>query len=226
MRLIEKILPKYCWLPLFLVVAVNIVVYYLSPIFAIGDSVDLSICIDKALPVVPFFLFFYVLAYLQWAAGHIINCRDNVKLCYIMATADIIAKLICMVFFIVLPTRIVRPEITGNGFFDIGTRLIYSIDRPINLFPSIHCLESYICFRCSFLMQKKNKYYIIAQGIIALLVFASTILIKQHFFVDIIGGILVVEVGMLLSKRFNWWRIMEKIQIPAFRPMSSKDSER
>jgi len=227
MRFVEKILPKYAWLPIFLVVAVNLVAYYLSPLLAVGTTqYDLSVIVDKSLPVVPFFVFFYVLAYLQWASGHIINSRDSELLCYKMATADIIAKLICMVFFIFLPTRIVRPEIVGNGVFDMATRLIYSIDKPVNLFPSIHCLESYICFRCALMMQKKNKIYIIAQGVVAILVFASTILIKQHFFVDIFGGIIVVEIGLFLSDKLKWWRIMDKIQIRSFKPVFSKDTER
>ena len=34
----------------------------------------------------------------------------------------------------------------------------------------------------------------------AILVFASTVLVKQHVFVDIIGGVAAVEIGLCLAK--------------------------
>ena len=34
----------------------------------------------------------------------------------------------------------------------------------------------------------------------SLLVCASTVLVKQHVFVDILGGIAVAEIGLLLSR--------------------------
>ena len=37
----------------------------------------------------------------------------------------------------------------------------------------------------------------------AILVFASTVLIKQHVVIDIIGGVLVVEIGLFLAKKLN-----------------------
>lgn len=33
--------------------------------------------------------------------------------------------------------------------------------------------------------------------------FASTVLIKQHVVIDIIGGVLVVEIGLFLAKKLN-----------------------
>ena len=62
------------------------------------------------------------------------------------------------------------------------------------------------------MMKKKNIFYIIFQGIFTLLVFASTVLIKQHFVIDIPAGILAVEIGFLVSDGFKAWRLMDKIQ--------------
>lgn len=211
---LDKILPKFAYLPIFLALGLNMVIYYLLPIILTDDikRYDLSLSIDSMLPFVPFFLLFYVLAYIQWGGSYVYHCRESMELCYKMTTADIIAKLICMMFFIFLPTQIVRPEITGNGIFEMGTQFIYNIDKPINLFPSIHCLESWICFRTSMMMKKKNYYYIAFQGIFSLLVCASTVLIKQHFIVDIPAGILAVEIGLFLTKKFSLWRIMDRLQ--------------
>jgi len=46
----------------------------------------------------------------------------------------------------------------------------------------------------------------------AILVFASTVLIKQHVVIDIIGGVLVVEIGLFLAKKLNTKRIFAMIR--------------
>lgn len=214
---LDWLLPKFVRFPLLMVVVFNIFVYY-APTRIIpinGEPLDLSLALDAALPCIPFFLLFYVLAYVQWIGSHVFHSRDSVQLCYRLAMADIIAKMICLVFFVLTPTQITRPEVTGSGFFEWGTRFIHSIDTPVNLFPSIHCLESWLCFRGAMMLQKKNGWYITAQGVLSLLVFASTALIKQHFVIDIPAGILACEIGLFLSGRCGLWRVFNKVQTPS-----------
>lgn len=212
-KLLDTIVPKFTRLPLFLVLSSNFIVYYLT-LFLLPENInryDLSLSIDEQIPTIPFFVLIYVLAFVQWVASYVLHSRDNELTCYKVTTAGIIAKLICLIFFIALPTVITIPEVTGNGFFEWGTRFIHSADRPYNLFPSIHCLESWLCFRGAMMLKNKNYYYITSQGIFTILVFASTIFIKQHFIVDIPAGILVCEIGLFLSRRAKGYRIMEKI---------------
>lgn len=214
---IDWLLPKFVRLPLFLAVAINFAVYYIPSRLLVTDveRYDLTMALDTMLPCVPFFLLIYVLAYVQWIEGYVFHCRDSVKLCYHLVTADLISKAICLACFIFIPTTITRPEITGNGLFEWGTRFIYAVDDPVNLFPSIHCLESWMCFRGAMILKKKNGWYIAAHGVFAVLVFASTVLIKQHFVIDIVAGIIVGEIGLFLSKQFKLWRIFNKIQTPS-----------
>jgi len=51
--------------------------------------------------------------------------------------------------------------------------------------------------------------------VFAILVFLSTIFIKQHFIVDIFAGMLVGEIGIFLSGHFKLWRVFNKIQLPS-----------
>jgi membrane-associated phospholipid phosphatase len=46
----------------------------------------------------------------------------------------------------------------------------------------------------------------------ALLVFASTLLVKQHLFVDVFGGIAVVEIGLFLSGKFNLSKVFYSLE--------------
>ena len=39
--------------------------------------------------------------------------------------------------------------------------------------------------------------------IMTLLVFASTVLVKQHVLIDIAGGVIAVEIGMLIANKIT-----------------------
>ena len=83
-------------------------------------------------------------------------------------------------------------------------RFIYSVDAPVNLFPSIHCLESWCCIRAAYKMnfktEKRTNYYRVATILMSLGIFASTLFIKQHVIADVFGGIAAFEIGMILAK--------------------------
>lgn len=218
MRTKKDILPKFTRLPLLVMLVFNCAVYILPSRLFVTDVTryDLTTSLDLMLPLVPFFVVIYVVfAYGQWVGSYVLHCRDGVRLCYRITMANIISKAIFLVCYIFIPTQIVRPEITGNGLFEWGTRLVYSIDDPVNLFPSIHCLESWMCFRSAMMLRKRNGWYIAAQGICTVLVFASTVLIKQHFLIDIPASILVCEISLFLAGRCGLWRFFKKVQTPS-----------
>lgn len=48
---------------------------------------------------------------------------------YRFLTADYLSRIVCGIFFVFLPTTLVRPEITGTGFWDQALRFVYSIDQ-------------------------------------------------------------------------------------------------
>ena len=85
------------------------------------------------------------------------------------------------------------------------------MDAPDNLFPSIHCLESYVCFRGALYTKKVPVWYKYVMLISTVLVFASTVLVKQHVLVDMLGAVLAVEFGLFVSKKWNLGRIFKKI---------------
>lgn len=208
MNKIYKILPKYAFAPIIISLVLNGLVYWGSKVIT-SDMYhyDFSISIDRLLPFVDWMMIIYVLAYVAWITGFIVIGRESREVCYEVMTAEQIAKLLCLACFIVIPCTIVRPEITGTGFCSWLSRFIYAMDSPENLFPSIHCLENWICFRGAMKCKKVGKGYKATMFVAAILVFASTVLVKQHVFVDIIGGVAVVEIGLFLSKKLKTSRI-------------------
>lgn len=209
---IKKIIPRYAYIPLLTMVIMNVLVYNGSKLFTNSlYHYNASIFIDSYLPFVPFFISFYILAYVQWIIGYIKIAKENKETCYHFCAGEVIAKLLCLFFFLVFPTTIVRPKVIGDGIWGMLTRFIYSADAPVNLFPSIHCLESWMCFRGAMALKKVSKKYKIIMFVFTIFVCMSTVLVKQHVFIDIIGGILMVEIGILITKKFHLETIFEKI---------------
>lgn len=208
MEKIYRILPRYAFVPIIVSVILNCVTYFGSRIITTDMfHYDFSIFIDSQLPFVAPMMLVYVLAYVHWIVGFVVIGRESREVCYEVMAGEQLAKLICLACFIIIPTTIVRPEITDGGFCNWLTEFIYAADSPDNLFPSIHCLESWICFRGAMKCKKTNRGYKIVMFVGAILVFASTLLVKQHVFVDVLGGIAVVEIGLFLSKRFRISRL-------------------
>lgn len=193
-------IPKYAIKPLALALLVNSCVYMgIAQLRRFLTFSSLETPLDTALPFLAPFVLFYVLAFVQWGLNYLLIARDSKELCYRFAFGNIIAKLICLFFFVFLPTTLARPEVTGTDLCSRLVRLIYTFDPPVNLFPSIHCLESWCCIRASFLLKKSNRAYQTATLIMSLGVFASTLFIKQHVIADVFGGIVVFEAGFRLA---------------------------
>ena len=208
MRKVYKILPNYAFIPIIASVVLNCFVYFGSRIITTNlHHYNFSLLLDEKLPFVSPMILIYVLAYVAWVVGFVVIGRESREVCYEVLAAEQIAKLMCLFCFFVLPSTLVRPEINGTSVFDWLTKLIYASDNPDNLFPSIHCLESWICFRGAVRCKKVGSGYKAVMMIAAFLVFASTLLVKQHVFVDVLGGVAVVEAGLFLSRKFQISRI-------------------
>lgn len=200
----NPLIPKYAIKPLALALLVNSCVYMgIAQLRRFLTFSSLETPLDTALPFLAPFVLFYVLAFVQWGLNYLLIARDSKELCYRFVLGNIIAKLICLFFFVFFPTTLARPEVTGTDLCSRLVRLIYTFDPPVNLFPSIHCLESWCCIRASFLLKKSNRTYQAATLIMSLGVFASTLFIKQHVIADVFGGIVVFEAGFRLAGRIQ-----------------------
>ena len=198
----KKILPRYSWAYLIAAALCNSLCYFGTRLVTSHrHHILLDTMLDDSIPLCTFFIVFYFLAYIQWIVSYVFIAREGKSFCYDLVMGDIIAKLICGICFILVPTTLVRPEITGSGVFDQLTRWLYQIDAADNLFPSIHCLESYMALRAAYMMKKMPSWYKPFTLVFSLLVFASTVLLKQHLLIDIAGGILVAEVGIQIAAR-------------------------
>ncbi len=197
---IELVLPLYSILPIAAMLAMNALTYFGTRLITTGRyHYNIESPLDKMLPVVPFFVVFYILAFGQWILCYMLIGREEKSYCYYFFLGEIIAKSICLVIFLIFPTTLNQPEITGSGIFERMLAFVYSMDRPDNLFPSIHCLESWMCYRGCRRIARLPRWFSGVNLVFTLLVFASTVLLKQHVLIDIAGGVAAVEIGLFIS---------------------------
>ena len=148
--MVFRILPERSFLPVASVLALQFVTYYVPKLVnAKRPHVELKCSADDRMPFVPPFIVFYVLAFFQWARYYLVLAREEREVMDGYLLAGAMAKLACMASFIAVPTAIERPDVSGGGFFKRCCGIVYRFDEPTNLFPSMHCLESWFCLRLS-----------------------------------------------------------------------------
>ncbi len=212
-RKIEKIVPGYAVLPLLIMVIWNLITYYGTRLFTWNrEFYILETVWDPQIPFVPVFVYGYILAFAQWVIGYLVIIRDAKETCDRVLSAEIIGKVIIFTVFMILPTTNVRPAVPQGVPGSWLIRLIYWVDAPRQLFPSIHCLESYVVWRGTFYMKKVSRGYQMVMLGITLLVFASTLLTKQHLLLDVIGGVTAAEIGFLAEKCFAPGRLFDRLR--------------
>ena len=206
-------IPKYARLPLLIVLIFNFIVYYTPKVVESHLAHHtVSTAFDAWLPRVPVFIFIYVLAYIQWFLGYVIIARDSKERCYRVLSGEIIAKVFALAIFLIYPTTMDRPGVEVTGFSTWAMSFIYWTDTPTNLFPSVHCIESWLCCRGAIGLKRMPKWYTWLQFCFTALVFASVLFTKQHIWPDILGGVALAELGLLLSRLLHAERLFQKLE--------------
>ena len=130
-------------IPLIITFCMNAVVYWGVPLLRTGIKThNLSGPADEVIPFMPQFIIIYFGCYLFWVVNYFMASMREEKVKYRFFTADFYARLVCMLCFIFYPTTNTRPVLTGTDIWTQAVRFLYTVDKPINLFPSIHCMAS------------------------------------------------------------------------------------
>lgn len=184
------------WLLPLAAVLWNQSIYYGGGLAARGlHHYDWTLEIDRLTPFLPWTVSIYFLCYLFWAAGYIVCARQERARAYRFFCGDMLGKAVCLIFFLLVPTTNVRPVVDGTGFWDMVMRFLYQVDAPVNLFPSIHCLVSWMCW-IGVRGQKDIPFWYRTFSLwMATAVCVSTLTTKQHVFADVAGGIALAELG-------------------------------
>lgn len=196
--------PKYAILPVLVSFASNYV-FYSIPMALCGSlyHYDMTTAFDKLVPVIPAFTPIYLSFFFAWLINYTLAAYRGKEFFYKFLVADMIGRFICTLFFVFLPTTNVRPVIEVSNIFDsMLVNLVYANDSATNLFPSVHCFVSFMCY-----MAVGGKDSVIPKGyrvfslIYALLIFIATQVLKQHVIADLFSAVIIAWGMLAISKR-------------------------
>ena len=167
--------------------------------------------IDNLIPLLTIFIVPYILAYVYWIIAPVCASIVNIKHLLNIILAYIIINIIAFIIFLIYPTYINRIEENiynenPNDFFGWLSKIIYDSDgkeKGYNLFPSMHCMTTTICFFATFRKKEIPLWYRICSFIIAILICLSTVFVKQHYIIDSLVGILIAISVWLIINKFN-----------------------
>lgn len=108
--------------------------------------------------------------------------------------AMIIAQSLGDLFWWLWPNGVKRPEIAGEGVIREWLKKLYRFDQyDGNAAPSAHVFHALVIGYFS--SRLWTDWGLLIYGWVALII-ASTVLIKQHYLVDILGGMLVAAIAL------------------------------
>ena len=147
--------------------------------------------LDLSIPFIPIFVYFYIFLVLYVIIGIYILKKDSIERRKVLIGLVII-NIIASIFFLFFNVYNPRPSIFNiDGLTKILLNRIYSSDAPTNGFPSLHVSQTAIV-----MYYLKNKY--LCMLIVGILIILSTLFIKQHCILDVMGGLAVTFFTIVL----------------------------
>ena len=167
---------------------------FFNKLTPISQPIVMEGWLDKKIPIISIFtipyLSFHVLAML--IVPYLSLQFAGRKAFFVNGLAIIFGQFILDIAYWLFQTEVPRPNVANKNFFDwLLNNVIYGNDRPLNGFPSNHVTWSVISIIALWRIRKiiPNTSKVLISWF--LLIIPATVFLKQHFVVDIYGGILV-----------------------------------
>ncbi|MBT6433957.1 MAG: phosphatase PAP2 family protein [Deltaproteobacteria bacterium] len=144
--------------------------------------------LDTWMPLSPIWTYIYAFIFLITVLPTaFINER---KLFHKMAIAYVVVQCVAFSIFVLFPVRMtLRPDTVDiDSFHTWGLQLCYFIDKPVNCCPSLHVAMAFLGALCTFKADRFIGGLCIA---LAVAISLSTMLVKQHFILDVMVGLAV-----------------------------------
>lgn len=208
-----KSIPWYGWVSTFGILLLQRAFYRLAPIIAnASGSINWAfipkVSLDDYIPIIPFFVIIYMLAFAFWFILPLVIAKRTKKENVIDFNIGMaVMLLIGFVIFVAMPTYMDR---AAEGLMDIGSRgdifskmlqWMYDVDNgniAYDLLPSYHCMLTIYCFFGICRQKEISRSLKIFSLISVILISLSTIFIKQHYVLDAFNGLALATVVYLL----------------------------
>ena len=173
------------------------------PQYIIHSALDEYIPFCEAF-IIPYMLWFvYIPGMFIWMKHR--GWEDYSRLCLMMFSG----LTVCLLIYYVYPTGLnlrLADDTHKTGILYNLVRHIRAVDTPTNVCPSIHVMNTVMCFQtvCSLEHLKHRRLTIAVHFVIMVLICASTVLLDQHSVVDVICGAMMSFVFHGLVYQVEW----------------------
>lgn len=224
-RSFSECFPPYVWICFAYLLFIDLLVFYgTRPILPYLPAHELMTPLDEMIPVRPAWITIYVLSFVSWLVTILWILCDSKQRAYRLCGVYTIIMAVSLVCFLAFPVTIRRPEITEGGLFNDWLRLLYRIDGPQNLCPSLHVVISYLCWRCTMGCKRIPKWYQWFNLFFLILVCFCILFVKQHFIADIGAALVITEGALIISRLTRIERVAFAIE-DKFRRRRNKSGE-
>jgi membrane-associated phospholipid phosphatase len=171
-----------------------------------------SIALDRAIPLVPEWMFVYGSMYV-FVLLPLLVVRDR-RLFRCSLQSYLFVLVVAYAGFLAYPTITPRPAtVAGDGFAAWALRLNYALDTRYNCFPCLHVAHSFVSALSAFRVNRRVGAAAVAW---AVLVGLSTLFTKQHYVVDVLAGTAMgLAAYALFLRRFPRSMVTERDRIRA-----------
>ena len=160
------------------------------------DVTMMYIGLDDLIPFCELFVIPYFLWFGYIAAGHVIllfaDREEFVRMCIFLYTGMTICLLIYTVFPNGQQLRVNYDELGRSNILIDAIKSLQGMDTPYNVFPSIHCLNSFgmhIALAKSKKLGKYRRPVVYTSFVLMVLIALSTVFVKQHSILDLFGAV-------------------------------------
>lgn len=152
--------------------------------------------IDKKIPFCEYFIIPYMLWFL-FVAGTVVYLTvfddDDKEYRRLLFSLGIGMILFLITSYVYPNGQNLRPKLHGDSIFIEMVRILYKMDTPTNILPSLHVFNSVVCgialLRNKWV--KPHKIFCAAIVVLVVLIIMSTVFLKQHSMLDVIVALVL-----------------------------------
>lgn len=152
--------------------------------------------------IIPYMMWYGFVAVTLWYFAF--KCKEKEEYYELISTL-IVGNTVFLITSFVYPNgQNLRPELVGDSFFVQAVKILYWVDTPTNILPSMHVFNAIACCTAFFKNSKcqKSKTFLTGTGLLTILIILSTMCLKQYSVIDVILAVILYIFCYLVFYKF------------------------
>jgi membrane-associated phospholipid phosphatase len=152
--------------------------------------------LEKAIPILPWTFLIYLSDYALGVVAVVL--LDDAEEFQAFVRMAFFTLALCGTIYFFCPTIYPRPEYPKSNIrlFEFAMNLVRTVDSPTNSFPSLHVALTMIS---AWAVRKRGPKISVFFWIWSIAIFISTLTTKQHYLIDIVGGMTIAAAVIALN---------------------------